>query len=93
MVTLTKTAANQYFVSFSCEEKIGLKAKTGKEIGIDVGIKDVIVTSDNYRYQRQAIKVARIHEKIANCRRDFDIVTSCDKITSNFTNYTLLQRG
>jgi transposase len=36
-------------VSFSCEEEIGLKAKTGKEIGIDVGIKDVIVTSDNYR--------------------------------------------
>jgi putative transposase len=49
MVTLTKTAANKYFVSFSCEEEIGFKAKNGKEIGINVGIKDVMVTSDNYR--------------------------------------------
>ena len=101
MVTVTKTAAHKYFASFSCEEEIGIKAKTYQDIGIDVGIKDVIVTSENYRsgapknfykyarqlklaqrslsrktkgsnrYNQQRIEVARIHEKIANCRRDF----------------------
>ena len=74
---------------------------TGKVIGIDVGIKDVVVTSDGfhsgapkftYKYQRalknaqrklskkqkgsngwhkQRIVVAKIHEKIANSRKDF----------------------
>jgi putative transposase len=74
---------------------------TGKVVGIDVGIKEVIVTSEDdrsgapkftYKYQRklkkagrilskkkkgsngwkkQRIVVARIHEKIANSRKDF----------------------
>ena len=117
MVTVTKTAAHKYFVSFSCEEEIGIKAKTYKEIGIDVGIKDVIVTSENYRsgapknfykyarelklaqrglsrknkgsnrYKKQAIKVARIHEKIANCRRDFLHKETCRLITENDVIY------
>ena len=48
MVTLTKTASRKYFVSFSCEENISPKAKTYQEVGVDVGIKDVIVTVNNY---------------------------------------------
>jgi putative transposase len=47
MVTITKTASNKYFVSFSCEEEVNFKPRTKREVGTDVGIKDVIVTSDN----------------------------------------------
>jgi len=76
------------------------KAKTNREVGIDLGIKDNIVTSDGYHsgapkntnkyarklaslqrglnrktngsnnYEKQRLKVARVHEKIINCRRD-----------------------
>jgi putative transposase len=101
MVTLSKTSTGKYFVIFMCEVEQELKKVTGKVIGIDVGIKDVVVTSDGFysgspkftykyqrklkkaqrilsrktkgsnRYNKQRIVVAKIHEKIANSRKDF----------------------
>jgi putative transposase len=101
MVTISKTSSGKYYVSFACEIEQKLKQMTGNVIGIDVGIKDVIVTSDGfysgapkftYKYQRklkkaqrnlsrkkinsngwnkQRIVVAKIHEKIANSRKNF----------------------
>ena len=116
MVTVTKDATNKYWVSFSCEELIPAKTKTKSTVGIDIGIKDVVVTSDGYhsgspkftykyarelklaqrklarkkkgsnRYNKQRIKVAKIHSKIVNCRKDFlhkittELVTKYDVI-------------
>lgn len=101
MVTVSKNASGKYFVGFMCEVEQELKPMTGKSVGIDVGIKDVVVTNEGfhsgapkytYYYQRrlrkaqrilsrkkkgsngwkkQRIVVARIHEKIANSRKDF----------------------
>jgi len=111
MATLSKTASGKYFVSFACEVEVEAKPKTGKSVGIDVGIKDVMVTSDGfhsgapkftYYYQRklkkaqrilsrktkgsngwkkQRILVARIHEQIANSRKDF-----LHKLTTKIVN-------
>ncbi len=101
MATVSKSASGKYFVSFACEVEQDLMPMTGNVVGIDVGIKDVVVTSDGfhsgapkftYYYQRrlrkaqrvlsrkkkgsngwhkQRIVVAKIHEKIANSRKDF----------------------
>ena len=101
MITVSKTCSGKYFLSFSCEIEQEPKPKTGRAIGVDVGIKDVIVTSDGYfsgapkftykfqrslrveqrklsrktkgsnRWEKQRIVIARIHEKIANSRKDF----------------------
>jgi putative transposase len=101
MVTVSKTATGKYFVSFMCEVEQLPMPKTGRAVGCDVGIKDVIVTSDGfhsgapkftYQYQRelrreqrklskktkgsnrwkkQRLVVAKVHEKIANSRKDF----------------------
>jgi len=111
MVTVSKSASGKYFVSFMCEVEQALKPVTGKVIGIDVGIKDVIGSSDGlhsgapkftYKYQRQLKKagrklskkkkgsngwqkqrivVAKIHEKIANSRKDF-----LHKLTTNLVS-------
>lgn len=111
MVTVSKSASGKYFVGFMCEVEQGLKPMTGNVVGIDVGIKDVVVTSDGfhsgapkytYKYQRQLRKaqrdlsrktkgsngwkkqriiVARIHEKIANSRKDF-----LHKLTTKIVN-------
>jgi putative transposase len=108
MATVSKTASGKYFVSFACEIEQESLPKTGKSVGIDVGIKDVVVTSDGfqsgapkftYKYQRklkkeqrvlsrktkgsngwkkQRIVVAKIHEQIANSRKDF-----LHKLTTN----------
>lgn len=48
MATVSKTASGKYFVSFSCAVEQPALPKTGQTVGLDMGIKDVIVTSDGY---------------------------------------------
>lgn len=118
MVTVSKSASGKYFVGFMCEVEQGLMPMTGKVVGIDVGIKDVVVTSDGfysgapkftYKYQRklkkanrklskkkkytngwkkQRIVVAKIHEKIANSRKDFLHKLTTKLVTENDVIYT-----
>ncbi|QBQ56557.1 RNA-guided endonuclease InsQ/TnpB family protein [Nitrosococcus wardiae] len=101
MVTVSKDPAGRYFVSLVCEIEI-LPLPTRKNvIGVDVGVKDVVITSEgyksgapkytyqyarqlkqaqrrlskkrkgSYRRRRQQQRVARIHARIADSRRDF----------------------
>lgn len=98
--TIIKTPSNKYEVAVLVEESIQALPKTGKQVGIDFGLKDLVITSDNeifkahkfyiqyqkelskadkdlsrkqkgsHSYEKQRIKAARIHAKIANCRKD-----------------------
>jgi putative transposase len=100
-VTVSKDPAGRYFVSMACEVDIlPLPARTNA-IGVDVGVKDVVVASEGwksgaakytYRYARQLkiaqrrlankqkgsarrrqqqYRVARIHARVADSRKDF----------------------
>ena len=104
MATVSKTPDGRYFVSFSCEVEIQALPLTGKTVGLDLGIKDVVVSWDgkqatksgnprhlkrrlkhlkrqqrrlsrmqkgSNRRNKQRIKVARIHARIAASRADF----------------------
>ena len=98
--TISKTPTNKYFVSITVKQDYNSKNHTNQEVGIDLGIKDLVITSNgdkykNYkftqkyakklkqaqqhlsrkikgsnRFEKQRLKVALIHEKIANCRSD-----------------------
>lgn len=98
--TIEKTPKGKYYVSIVCECEIQEKPKTNKTVGIDLGVKDFVVTSDGERFknhkffqqnqkklkraqqhlarkvkgsksrEKQRKKVAAIHEKIANSRKD-----------------------
>jgi putative transposase len=98
--TLSKTPTNEYFVSILVETNHQKFEKTGKYIGIDLGIKDFVITSDGFKYKnnrymktyakklkknqqhlsrkvkgsnnynKQKLKVAKIHKKITNSRID-----------------------
>lgn len=98
--TISKTPTNEYFVSILVETEHIKLPKTGKSIGIDLGIKDFAITSEGYkyknnkytktyekklkknqqhlsrkqkgsnRYEKQRLKVAKIHKKITNSRVD-----------------------
>lgn len=101
-VTISKTPSGKYFVSvFTEEEYTTPLAKTNRYIGMDMGLKDLLMTSEgetfkNNRYtkryerilakaqqhlsrkvkgsrgfENQKLKVAKTHEKIANCRADY----------------------
>jgi putative transposase len=49
--TISKTPTNEYFVSILVETTHSVVPKTGKSIGIDLGIKDFVITSDGYKYK------------------------------------------
>ena len=100
-VTVSRDPAGRYFVSLLVEVEIPRLPVVNAVVGIDVGLKDVVVTSDGEasgnprhtaqyaarlaKYQRRLArkqkgsnnrrkakrKVARVHAKIADCRRDF----------------------
>ena len=50
-ITISKTKANKYFISFCCEVENNYQQTKGGEIGIDLGIKDLIVCSDGTKYE------------------------------------------
>ena len=68
-VTITKTPSGKYFVSvFTEEEYITPIKKTGNSVGVDMGLKDLLITSDgetfkNNRYTR------RYERKLAKAQR------------------------
>lgn len=98
--TISKVPSGKYFVSILVETEYIPMKDTGNVVGIDLGIKDLLITSngekfDNIRstkkyenklakeqcklshkvkgsnnWNKQRIKVARIHEKIRNTRID-----------------------
>jgi len=104
MATVSKDPCGRYFVSFACEVALQPMPLTGKAVGLDLGIKDVVVSWDgeeatksgnprhlkrqlkhlkrqqrrlarmqkgSNRRNRQRLKVARIHARIAASRADF----------------------
>lgn len=111
LVTVSRVPSGRYFVSFLVEETVGLLPVVNSIVGIDVGVKDVVVTSDGLasgnprytakyaaklaKYQKRLAKkqqgsnnrrkakekVARIHEKIFDCRKDFT-----HKLTTSLIN-------
>lgn len=106
-VAITKRSSGKYFVTLCLDEpdKVAL-LKTGKAIGVDLGVSRLATLSDgttianpkytakyaqklrreqrtlsrrirgSNRWKAQKIKVARIHERIANSRKD-----TMDKLT------------
>lgn len=99
--TVLQTPTGKYFVSVLVETEHKPLPSTDKMVGIDLGVKDLLITSDGERYDnkriikqyenklaraqrrlsrkvkgsnnynKQRIKVARIHEKIHNARIDY----------------------
>lgn len=44
-IVITRDSAHRWFVSFTCEDEIEQRQVTGKTVGVDLGVKDVIVLS------------------------------------------------
>ncbi len=100
-ITVSKYPSGRYFVSFLVEEKLTQWDKNDSQIGVDLGVKDVVVSStgfasgnpkhfanyqaklkrlqrrlknkekDSNRREKARLKIAKIHAKISDCRKDF----------------------
>ena len=112
-VTITKDEAERYFVSILVEEDIKALEVTPKMVGLDLGLKSMVITSDGQTHgnpkfaardekklakaQRRLakkkkgsknrakarLKVARLHKKIADRRRDYQHKLSTKIIREN----------
>lgn len=59
--TISKNASDKYFVSLLCETEIAEFPKTNSQIGVDLGIKDVVVLSSG-----EKIKNLKFRKKLEN---------------------------
>ena len=111
-ITVEKTSTGKYYASICIETEVQPLHKTGKQVGFDLGLIDLLIGSDGTRigrpkfnyanknklaqeqrklskmrtklervnanldecknYQKQKRKVAKLHEHIANCAKDFN---------------------
>lgn len=111
-ITVEKKPSGKYYASICIETEVQLLPKTGKRIGFDLGLIDLLIGSDGTRverpkfnylykdklakeqrklskmktklekaklnldecknYQKQRHRVAKLHEHIANCAKDFN---------------------
>ena len=75
-VTISKTPSGKYFVSvFTEEEYVAPLEKTNKSVGVDMGLKDLLITSDgeifkNNRYtKRYERKLARAQQHLSRKKK------------------------
>jgi putative transposase len=66
--TITRNVAGQYFACIGVARNIEPKMKTNKTVGIDLGIKSLVVCSDGIRFEnikplKQLEKLVRIRQK------------------------------
>ena len=111
-ITVEKTPTGKYYASICIETEVQPLPKTGKQVGFDLGLIDLLIGSDGSRYERpkfayafkdklakeqrkfskmrtklervnanldecknyqkQKHKVAKLHEHITNCAKDFN---------------------
>jgi putative transposase len=111
-ITVEKTTTGKYYASICIEAEVKPLPKTNKQAGFDLGLKDLLISSDGTRverpkfayvfkdklakeqrklskmrtklerananldecknYQKQKHKVAKLHEHISNCAKDFN---------------------
>ena len=111
-ITVERTNTGKYYASICIETEMQPLSKTGKQVGFDLGLIDLLIGSDGTKYERpkfayafkdklakeqrklskmrtkleraklnldecknyqkQKHKVAKLHERIANCAKDFN---------------------
>ena len=128
-MTISVTPSGKYYVSIVVQISYKPLQKTNAKVGIDLGLKNLVITSDGKKYSsnkfikryskeltnaqrhlsrkekgsnswnRQRVKVARIHEKIHNCRVDklhkisTELIRNYDVICCEDLNIKSMQRN
>ena len=52
-ITVERTNTGKYYASICIETEVQPLPKTGKQVGFDLGLKDLLIGSDGTRYERQ----------------------------------------
>lgn len=95
-VTISKVPSGKYYVSFNVECEYNILPKNDRKIGIDLGIKDLLITTDGelidnqkltYRYEKKLAKLQRqlckmqLHSN--NCKKQTNRIAKLHEKISN----------
>jgi len=68
-LSISRNSTQKWFISFNFElmgVKKEFKPRGEKKIGIDVGIKDMAITSDGYKFNVPVVKLKKLEDRIAS---------------------------
>ena len=60
--TVSRTPSMEYYVSILVEEEVVLKLASHREVGIDLGLSDLIITSDGIKFQRVSRQLEKANQ-------------------------------
>lgn len=69
-VTIKRSNTNKYFCSICCDYEVPEYEQTGTCIGLDLGIKDLIITSDGQKFENKKF-IKNGEKKIKHLQREF----------------------
>lgn len=67
--TISKTPSGKYFVSILCESDVELLPMSGKEVGIDMGLKDLAILSNGVKFQHPEQQLAKTKQLLKQQQR------------------------
>ena len=100
-VTISKSASGKYFASIQGEFEIKQKESTGEIIGVDLGIKSLLVTSNgdevkNERFLKKALKKLKFQQRqhskkkknsVSRNKARIKLAKTYQKVSDQRTNY------
>lgn len=96
--TISKNKTGRYFVSITVkQDSYQMFSKTNKSVGLDLGIKDLVITSDGIKYKNQRNKIKQLKRKLKHNQRHLSRkvhgskryekqVLKCNRIYEKITN-------
>ena len=67
-ITVSEPKTGKFFACIAVETAVAEMPKTGKSVGIDLGIKDLLVSSDGYKYDNQRY-LKHLEKQLARAQR------------------------
>ena len=96
--TVTKSKSGKYYVSVTVKQDNYIAyTHTNKSVGLDLGIKDLVITSDGIKYSRHKQQIKQLKRKLKNNQRHLSRkqhgskryekqVLKCNRIYEKITN-------
>lgn len=67
--TISKTKSNRYYISITVKQDYEPYEKTNKSVGLDLGIKDFVITSDGLKYKSKRNEIKSLKRKLKHNQR------------------------
>ena len=96
--TITKTKSGKYYVSITVkQDNYVAYPRTNKSVGLDLGIKDLVITSDDVKYPRHKQQIKQLKRKLKHNQKHLSRkvhgskryekqVLKCNRIYERITN-------